>query len=315
MDNPNAPAEGAESQELSPEVSDYFGEILDNSDESKDENVNSDEKEETPEENTSETEDNKTTDKDDTDEEKDKSEADTEEIPKEEVEEEEESEDDKDKSNTPKVYKIGGQEFKTPEEAIERATSVHGDNSRLVGEVKKLTEGVSNFQQQLDDKDSKIKELQEANEKWQKFNDGDIDEKPDEVKPPEVDIKKLVKETITQEREEQTIAEKAEQFKTEAEELKEILGIEKHVPVMHKILDNYFGGDSSKISPKELYNMSIGFFKNESPSIDDAVEDLKKKESAKDAAKKVVGGNAKKSGSIKKEELSPEIADYFNHNV
>lgn len=228
---------------------------------------------------------------------------------------EKESEDPKeDDSNSSKVYKIGGQEFKTPEEAITRAAQVYGDNSRMAGEVKSLKSDLETIQEQISERDKELEELREANLKWQQYYEGLIDSVP-ENKIPEVDIEKKIEEKFRSIEQKKSLESRQQQFQGEIEEISKKPDFKTVEPMMIKILDQYFGGDSQKIGPKELFQMAKGFIQDESPSIQEAVEDLKRKSEAKEIAKKVIGGSSRKATVTQYDELPPELADYFKFNT
>jgi hypothetical protein len=213
-----------------------------------------------------------------------------------------------DNANTPKVYKIGGQEFTDPEEAIIRAASVYGDNSRMAGELKQYEQTIEEKDEALSELQEKVKILEQQNADWKKFQDGEGDE-------PKADPSNVVDEVLKklkQEKEVESIKQRKEQYADQIKDLQKKPDFALAQNEMIRILDKYFKGDVDSISPNELYELARGKMKEDEPSIQEAVKELERKNQSKESAKKIVGGSSKKTSTIKPyADLSPEMADYY----
>lgn len=298
MPNDNSQSSEAQAEPLSPEVADYFQEGTPQVSEAQ--NVTPD--------TTGQTNDTKEEVKDE--------EVSTDEVKTDDQVETPDTDDDKEETpTTSKTYKIGSREFKSQEEAIEIATKVYGENSRLAGDLKVATQRVEEFNSKLSEKDKLIEELAAANKQWQDYYNGDSDEEPKQTVPA-IDVKKVIEETLSEKEQQKALEARREQYSRDAEEVTKYPDIDKVLPEMNRVLTDYFNGDTNKIGPKELYKMAKGLMGESNQSVDEVVESINKKKVAQKAALSVIGGNSRKTQVTAQEDnLSPEVADYFKNNI
>lgn len=282
-----APAEEAS---LSPEVADYFG-VDQPSDIGAEEQVNSEG-----------TEDNQTADKS-TDEDQDVSSQDTEEVTAE--ADDSSQEDEKDETDT-KTFEVAGRRYETFEQAVEAVNKINGNNAQLAGEIKFVSRERDELKELREKDQSLIQELQAKLQEWEDFSNGDRAEKPDSTT-----VAKIVEETLQKRELERKEEERKKQYAQEIDAWEKEPDYAQVYPKIEELVDEL--GDGIKmIPPSKLYQMARGMVKGaDSSSFRKVVSEQVNKEISKTAAKKVVGGNARQSGSVA-DDLSSEVADYIN---
>lgn len=300
------PAEGAD--DISPEIKDLFVDNQSESPAQPDKPEGTGQKNPTEQADTTETEEGK--DKKDKEEEAGSSDDDKGEAPA----AGEKPADPKDLKPEDQEYVVAGKKYKSFSEAQDAVRRVAGDNTRLSGDNKELL-------RQLNESTARYQEAIAANKEWQEYF-----ENPDKSPTPPA-VKQLVREAIAENKAvEQTAALKV-QYEGEIDGLPKEKDFEEVYPVF-KDLAEKFGKDINKISPKELYKMARGLVngnKESQPPAAAAEEDdeekpaeehikkAEKKIASKNAANKVVGGGSG-GGSVIPEEVSPEVADYFERH-
>jgi len=196
-------------------------------------------------------------------------------------------------------YEVAGKTYKTFKEAQEAIKRIAGDNTRMAGELKAL-------QQQRDEAESKFQEALKANKEWQ-----DYFENPDKnVAPPAV--KQLVKEALAEEEEKKQTISLQKQYADEIESLPKEPDFHEVYPFF-KGLAEELGDNIKKISPLKLYKMARGLVKEDKP-LGDTIKAIEKNIATKKEAAKVVGGGGGSRPNAVTEDVSPEVADYFENH-
>ncbi len=197
------------------------------------------------------------------------------------------------------VFKVAGKEFKSLKEAIAHVSRIAGDNSRLYGELKKLSDQVEDYKLQRD-------EALEANQSWQKYYEGKGD-------MPSQDLKRVVREILSETESSKSKAELDKQYKSEWAEIRSKPNLSSVLPIMEDLMKR-IGKDVNKLSPKEIYKMAKGILNEEPLNADEIIRDTENKTLAKQKARKILGGNkvAPSSNEESKEDLSPEISQYVS---
>ncbi len=199
-------------------------------------------------------------------------------------------------------FLIAGVKYNDISEATKAINRISGDNTRLAGDVNSLTN-------QLSQKDQELQTLQAKVKEWQDFYDnGEEGKKPDEVS-----VEDKVRKVIQEERKQEQDRLVQTQFQSELDALPSEPDYSVVLPHMLE-LANKLGDTVRTISPKTLYQMARGIAKTGDTEkvLDTAnkiADEKTKKIASREQARKVIGGNARKSPSIMKEEpISPEVA-------
>lgn len=199
-------------------------------------------------------------------------------------------------------FLIAGVKYTDFSKAVEAVNRISGDNTRLAGDL-----NLAN--RQLSQKDEDIKALSQTIEEWQKFyDDGELGDRPEGP-----DIKQIARQIVQEERAREQEEQKKAQINQEIDELSNEKDYETVLPHMQELAQEL--GDSIKnISPKRLYRMARAIARGDEPNeiletAQKMADEKTKTEANKEKARKIIGGNGKKSPSIvKPDEISPEVA-------
>lgn len=197
------------------------------------------------------------------------------------------------------TYKVAGKEYKSFDDAVVAVNKIAGENGRQHGEIESL-------RQQVQENERKYQEALDANIAWQKHFEGNGD-KP--AVPAPQDIEAAVDKILQKRETDKSDAQLREQYTAEVNELPKELDYATVYPKLME-LANKLGDNIKKISPKELYLAARGLVSGSKP-LTKVVEDTKEKMAKKTIAAKVMGGSKQRASATVHEDVSPEIADYF----
>jgi hypothetical protein len=201
-------------------------------------------------------------------------------------------------------YEVAGKKYQTFNEAREAIKRIACDNTRMAGELKTL-------QQQRDENETKFQEALKANKDWQEY----FDNPEKNTAPPAV--KQIVKEALAEEEEKKQTASLQKQYADEIETLPKEPDFNEVYPIF-KGLAEELGDNIKKISPAKLFKMARGLLPSgektdDKKPIDELSKTIEKNIATKKEAAKVAGGGGGKANATM-EEVSPEVADYFEQH-
>ena len=206
-------------------------------------------------------------------------------------------------------YTIAGQKYSSFDDAVKAINRISGDNTRIVGEYRELEQRFQQREEQFSAVEEKLREALEANQQWERyFKSGKEEDRPS------ADIRSVAREEFqkmrSQEQEEALYA----KHLNEAQELEKDPLFKQLEPKMIEIVKEIerVGGNFRKISPKKIFEMARGAVNGNSKPIDEVVQDEVRKQIAKGEAKKIVGGNGKKSSIMEQRLPASEVDEYIS---
>jgi len=224
------------------------------------------------------------------------------------------SEDDEDDDAQSEEYEVAGTKYKSLEEAVKAVNRINGDNTRLSGDVKSLRKEKIELETQVQELEGLLKDFKGANEEWQKYYEGE-GEKPDHTR---IDIEELINQKVKEiKKSEENIAIK-QQFDSELDEIFALEDFDKVEPFFKTLIDEYEGVKKPP-HPKTLYKRAQRDYMESLGDNDlkdlDSLEKLAEEKANKILAKKEASKTKSNTGGSgktdTKEELPPEVADYF----
>lgn len=248
-----------------------------------------------------ETEEVKTETTDQTEHEEDETKPTSEEDTEEESDESDETEDETEEEES-QEFLVAGVKYDNIDDAVKAVNRISGDNTRLAGDVNLLNN-------QLSQKDEEIQTLQEKIKEWQEFYDNDGEGES----PEKVNIDEKIRQALQEEKKREQMETLRNQYRSELDDLQNESDYSVVIPHMHQLAQD-LGESVKNISPKKLYKMARSIARGDDDAkvletAKDIAEQTKQKELNRGKAKKIIGGNAKKSPSIIKDtDISPEVA-------
>lgn len=225
------------------------------------------------------------------------------------------------------TWEVAGKVYDNIKDASAAVRKIAGDNQRMAGDLKRL----QNVDAAKDEAERIASEAIEANKAWAEYYEaksrGENPAAPEAAKA--ATVAEVVKQVLTMNEQERTNAELNKQYTEELDALPNEPDYERVFPKMSEIAVT-LGKDIRKISPKQLYKMARGVVTSDAPAapapaaeaadtvdkpVTKAIKDAERKTVAKVQAKKVVGGNDRRSSAPTEADISPELADYLRINT
>jgi len=215
------------------------------------------------------------------------------------------------KKETENKFVVAGKEYSTLDDAVKAVNSISGDNTRMSGELKKLSNEKTEALNKLEKMEASLQEYISANEEWQKYFNGDTEKAPEMKENLDEKIELILKNKQKQ----QEASSLQQKYTEQLDEIFKDPEFDKHKDIFLTLVDEFEG--TPKVLPAELYERAKKLNKGSIKDLEEIESEIEAKVRRK-IAKETAGLMPDSSGGVKNNKenvkLSPEVADYFKQN-